>query len=162
MVAADKGGAGEPTAGAEPLEEVFRAFRQRASKARGDHDVAEHHYLLAVECERAGRFDQAKTALEVAANSPRLRFRASAMLGRIHQEEGRAAESVVWFERAATESPPTPEEGWTVLYALATTLKELREWKRALAVFLELEATAGDHRDVGDRIARLTRTLLGG
>ena len=159
---ADKGGTGEPTAGADTLEEVFRRLRQRASKARGDDDVAEQHYLLAVECERAGRFDQAKTALEVAADSPGFRFRASAMLGRIHHGEGRAAESVVWFERVAAESPPTPEEGWTLLYHLATTLEELQEWNRALAVFLELEATAGDHRDVGDRIARLTRSLLGG
>ena len=162
MAVADEGGAGEPTTGADPLAEVFRAFRQRVLEARGVDEVAEQHYLLAVECGRAGRFDQAKTALKVAADSPRCRFRAAAMLGRICREEGGAAEAVEWFERAAAVSPPTSEEGWTLLYHLGTTLEGLQEWTRALAVFLELEATAGDHRDVVDRIARLSRTLLGG
>jgi cytochrome c-type biogenesis protein CcmH/NrfG len=33
------------------------------------------------------------------------------MLGRVYLEEGRAAEAVEWFERAAAVSPPTSEEG---------------------------------------------------
>ena len=159
---ADKGREAEPTAGTDPLDEVFQDLRQRVSKASGVEDVAEQHYLLGAECARTGRYDQAKTALEVAVDSPRYQFRAGAMLGRIYLEEGRAAEAVEWFERAAAVSPPTSEEGYTLLYHLGTTLEGLEEWTRALAVFLEIKARAGDHRDVWDRIARLSRTLLGG
>jgi hypothetical protein len=36
------------------------------------------------------------------------------------------------------------------------------ESARALAVFLELQGTAGEYRDVGERVGRLTETLLGG
>ena len=95
-------------------------------------------------------------------DSPRHRFLAATMLGRVYRDEGQAEESVTWFERAAAVSPPTPEEGWTLLYDLGTTLEGLGRRRRALAVFLELEATAKSHRDVKGRIARLSRALLGG
>ena len=159
---ADEGQEGERPKGADPLEDIFRSFRRRASEAQGVDDVAEQHYLVAVECGRAGRVDEAKTALAVATDSPRHRFRAAAMLGRIYRNEGRAVESVEWFERAAVVSPRTSEEGWSLLYHLGVTLEGLQERNRALAVFLELEATAGDYRYVGDRIVRLSRARLGG
>jgi hypothetical protein len=57
---------------------------------------------------------------------------------------------------------PTPDEGWTLLYHLGTTLDRMDESARALAVFLELQGTAGEYRDVGERVGRLTETLLGG
>ena len=146
----------------DQLTEVFKTLRQRISKAHGGDTVAELHYLLAVALDRAGRADEAKGPLEVAADSVEHRFRAAAMLGRIHRDEGKAAEAVEWYERAAAISPPTPEDGCAVLYDLGTTLEGLQEPDRALAVFLELEAAAADHRDVADRVARLSRTLLGG
>ena len=159
---ADRGQQGKGRAGSDPLEEVFQTLRQQVTETRGGEDIAEQHYLLAVECWRQGRVDQAKTAPEVAADSPRHLFPAATMLGQLYRDEGRLDESVAWFERAAAVLPPTPEEGWTLLYDLGTTLEGLGHLRRALAVFLELEATAGSHRDVRGRIARLSRALLGG
>ena len=141
---------------------MFQTFRQQVTEPRGGEDIAEQHYLLAVECWRQGCVDQAKTAFEIAADSPRHVFPAATMLGQLYRDERRPDQSVAWFERAAAVSPPTPEEGWTLLYDLGTTLEGLGHSRRALAVFLELEATAGSHRDVRGRIARLSRALLGG
>ncbi len=117
---------------------------------------------MAVECWRQGRVGQAKTAFEVAAYSPRHVFPAATMRGQLYRDEGRPDESVAWFGRAAVVSPPTPEEGWALLYDLGAKFEGLGHSRRALAVFLELEATAGSHRDIKGRIARLSRALLGG
>lgn len=64
--------------------------------------------------------------------------------------------------RAAAVTAPTPDEGWTLLYHLGTTLDSVDESTRALAVFLELQGTAGEYRDVEQWVGRLTATLLGG
>ncbi|MDA1094488.1 MAG: hypothetical protein O3A25_14620 [Acidobacteria bacterium] len=83
-------------------------------------------------------------------------------LRRIYRDEGNTEKAVEWFERAAEVTAPTPDEGWTLLYHLGTTLDAMEERARALAVFLELRGTAGVYRDVEQRVARLTTTLLGG
>lgn len=146
----------------EPLDDIFGAFRRRLSDAQGPDAIAEQHYLMGVAYGRVGRYDEAKAALITAADSARFRFPAAAMLGRIYRDEGNAADAVDWFERAAAVTAPTPDEGWTLLYHLGTSLDEMDEWARALAVFLELRGTAGLYRDVEKRVARLTTTLLGG
>ena len=153
------GGAGDA---AGPLGDILDTFRHRISEAQGDDAIAEQHYLLGVACGRAGRYDEAKGPLEAASESPRHCFSAAALLGRICRDEGNPADAVEWFERAAAVTAPTPDEGWTLLYHLGTTLDRMDESARALAVFLELQGTAGEYRDVGERVGRLTETLLGG
>ncbi len=159
-MAADRVQGRNPAAGTDPLEEVFQTFRHRVTETRGGEDIAEQHYLLGVECRRQGRVDQAKTALEIAVDSPRHVFPAATTLDQLYRDEGRPDESVAWFEWGAAVSSPTQEEGWTLLYDLGTTLEGLGHHRRALAVCHELEATAGSHRDVQGRITRLSRALL--
>ena len=65
-------------------------------------------------------------------------------------------------ECAAEAPAPTAEEGRALLYDLGVTLEETGETARALAVFLELQADAGDYRDVSRRIDRLARVRTGG
>ncbi len=76
-----------------------------------------------MECWRQGRVGQEKTAFEVAAYSQRHVFPAATMLGQLYRDEGRPDESVAWFGRAAVVSPPTPEEGWTLLYDLGAKVE---------------------------------------
>jgi hypothetical protein len=49
-----------------------------------------------------------------------------------------------------------------LLYDFGVALDEAGDTPRALALFLELQADAGDYRDVPSRIARLTRVQTGG
>ena len=48
------------------------------------------------------------------------------------------------------------------MYDLAETLEAADETARALAVCLELQAEAGDFKDVAERIDRLTKVQAGG
>jgi hypothetical protein len=49
-----------------------------------------------------------------------------------------------------------------LLYDLADALEKDGEIARALAILLELQADAGDYRDVASRIDRLTKVQAGG
>jgi len=70
--------------------------------------------------------------------------------------------SVDWFERAAETSAPSPDEGHQLLYELAEALEATGETARALAICIELQAEAGDFRDVADRVNRLAKVQTRG
>ncbi len=83
------------------------------------------------------------------------------MLARIARDRRQFSDAVEWLERAAEAPAPTAEASHGLLYELGDTLESMREDARALAVFIELQASAPDYRDVADRIAALSRHQSG-
>jgi hypothetical protein len=79
------------------------------------------------------------------------------LLGRIYRERQTLPQAIEWFERAAEAPAPSPDEGHLLLYELAELLEFVGETARALAICLELQAEAGDYRDLSARIERLAR-----
>lgn len=100
-------------------------------------------------------------ALEAAALVPQTRFNAASELGRLYVGRGDLQAGVEWLERAAEASPPRPQENHAVVYDLAVALARLGENTRALALLIELEAEAGEYRDVRARIEQLGRAQAG-
>jgi tetratricopeptide (TPR) repeat protein len=130
------------------------AREQQASAALGQ-------YQQALQYLEQGLVKEAITALELAVRVPMLRFRAAAQLGRIYIEGGDVNTGVGWFERAAEAPAPTPDEGYALLYELASALETQGEPARALAILMELDSDSGGFRDVRDRITQLSRTQTG-
>ena len=150
-----------PAATRESLDEVFKDFRKEASR-KGIADQSAQHMKLARTYLEMGMQEEAAAALKTAVRSPRQRFEAASLLGRMYKEQGDVPQAIEWFERAAEAPPPTAEDGRALLYDLGLTLEESGETSRALAVFLELQADAGDYRDVAQRADRLARVQTGG
>jgi hypothetical protein len=146
----------------EPPKNLDQVFTDIREEATADPDFSAQHMTLARTYMEIGMLDEALSSLETAVRSPRLRFEASAALGRLHQRRGDEAKAIEWLERAAGAAPPTLDEGRSVLYDLGVLLEGTGENSRALAVFLELQADAGDYRDVPSRIDRLARVQTGG
>ena len=141
------------------LDGVFKDFRNEVTR-ENIADAATQHYKLAITYQDMGMVDDAVKALEVAVRAPRLRFEAASMLARIYLKREAPAQAIEWFERAADAPAPNPEAGRALLYELADTLESQGETARALAVFLELQADAGDYRDLPARLERLTKVQL--
>jgi tetratricopeptide (TPR) repeat protein len=110
----------------------------------------------------AGDIDEAIPALQSASQAPRLRFATASVLGRIFRDRGAIEKAIEWFESAAQAPAPTPAEGHQLLYDLADVLEASGETARALAVCLELQADAGDFRDVAQRVDRLAKVQARG
>jgi tetratricopeptide (TPR) repeat protein len=144
---------------AADLERVFEGLREEA-QAAGDYSA--QHMTLARTYLEMGMADEAIPSLRTAARSPRLRFEAASRLARLLMARNERDEALEWFERAAEAPPPTAEEGRELLYDFGVALDEAGETPRALAIFLELQADAGDYRDVPSRIDRLARAQTGG
>ncbi len=143
------------------FDELFGAARGESEPAGGIEaaalQLAEGQALL-----RAGRVSQARRALESAVRSPAVRFDAAALLGRIARDSGDPTSAVEWFERAAEAPSVSPTAGQALLYELGDTLEALGERARALAVFLELQASAPEYRDVARRVDWLTGSRTSG
>jgi lipopolysaccharide biosynthesis regulator YciM len=92
----------------------------------------------------------------------RTRFRAATAIGRIYRERGVLPQAIEWFELAAEAPPPSAEDAHGLLFELADALESAGETGRALAICLELQAGAGEFRDVAARIDRLTKAQARG
>jgi tetratricopeptide (TPR) repeat protein len=145
----------------QDLNGVFKEFRDEVSRENFI-ETAVQHQKLAMAYLDMGMTDDAIRALEVAVRAPRLRFEAASTLARLYLKGGAPGQAVDWFERAAEAPAPDPEAGRVLLYDLADTLETMGETARALAVLLELQADAGDYRDVSVRLQRLTKVQMRG
>ena len=87
---------------------------------------------------------------------PRQRWAAST------QGQARRRSAIEWLERAAEDPAPREEDSRALLFQSRHHGRRERETARALAVFLELQAEAGDYRDVRSAVERLARVQAGG
>ena len=143
------------------LDQVFRGIRDESSRGSSEEAAAEA-YRLALTYHEMDMTDDAIKALETATRSPRQRFDAASMLGRLYLERQDTVHAIEWLERAAEAPAPTPDAGRALLYDLAKVLESVGEHSRALAVFVELEAESGGYRDVSVQIERLSKVQARG
>jgi len=143
------------------LDQVFRGLRDESNRQSSEEAAAEQ-YRLALTYHEMGMTDDAIKALEGATRSPRQRFDAASMLGRLYLESKDLPHAIEWLERAAEAPSPTADAGRSLLYDLAKTLELVGESSRALAVFVELESESGGYRDVAGHIDRLSKVQARG
>jgi tetratricopeptide (TPR) repeat protein len=145
---------------AEEIDGVLEKLRdQPARRPRGTADV---DYERALALREVGELDEAVGALESAARSPKVRFKAATLLGRIYRQRNALPKAIEWFERAAEASAPTETDSHLLLYELADVLESSGEFARALAVCLELQAEVGEFKDLSARIDRLAKVQTRG
>lgn len=143
------------------LDEVFGARRSEASRQAGVQEAAEQLGLGRTYVDM-GMAEEAIAALMRAARVPTHRFEAASLLGRLYLKKQDLPHAVEWLERAAEAPPTTEQAGRELLYELGAVLELTGEVSRALAVLMELQADAGEYRDVAARIDRLARVQTGG
>ena len=106
--------------------------------------------------------EDAISALELAARSPRQRFDAASMLGRLHLEQQQTGKAVEWFERAAEAPAPTPDAGRALLYDLASTLEPRARARGRSRCLSSSRRSRGGYRDVAARIDQLSKVQARG
>jgi tetratricopeptide (TPR) repeat protein len=141
------------------LDGVFERLRGDAARRV---DAANEDYKRGLALHKAGKIDAAIDALQAASRAPKLRFATASLLGRTYKSRGMTAEAIEWFERAAAAPAPSPDDAHLLLYELAEALESAGEVARALAISLQLQADAGEYRDIGARVDRLAKVQARG
>src|SRR5688572_23195464 len=144
----------------QPIESVLKGMRDEAAQDASP-ETAEQHFKLAAAYVDMGMQDEAMKALEVAARSPRHRFRAGAMLAKSYLNSGDHSSAIEWYGRAVEAPAPSPMALHAVLYEVATVVEAHGEGARALAVLLELQSEAGEYRDVSSKLEQLKVQMNG-
>ena len=150
-----------PTIQGGDIEGVFAELRGEASR-RSAMEAAEQEFRRGLALQEAGDVDGSIAALQSASEAPSLRFATASLLARIFRERGQTSEALHWCERAVQAPAPTPHDYHALLFELAELLEAEGETVRALAVCLELQADAGDYRDVATRVDRLAKVQARG
>jgi len=143
----------QPAPPPRDLDEVFDRIREERFREVPD---GRPHYDRGVELRDSGRIDESIDPFMAASRDPRWRFQASRALAGVYRQRQEPQQAIEWLERAAQSLPPDAADSHALLYELAEALEAQGESERALAVCLELQADAGDYRDVAGRIKRLT------
>jgi tetratricopeptide (TPR) repeat protein len=154
----------EPEAAEPPsndIDSIFAKMRTEASR-RSTGEGAEEQLKRGLALRRDGKIDESIEAFEIASRSPRHRFIASSLIARIYRERDQLSEAIDWFERAAQAPAATADDGHLLMYELADALEAAGEVSRALAVCMELQANAGQFRDVAERVDRLAKVQTEG
>jgi len=162
--AAERGGDGAKAAAAQRSPDVDQVLAQTRddSPRKPPAGEAQEQFNRGIALQKAGRVEEALAAFEAASRAPNFRFAAASRIARTYRERGAMTQAIEWFERAAQAPPQDPKDGYALLYDLAEALESSGEVARALAVCLELQAEAGEYRDVNDRIDRLARVQTRG
>jgi tetratricopeptide (TPR) repeat protein len=150
-----------PAAPPQDLDGVFGSMREQASKRTGLDD-AEKEYKRGLALRASGDIDGCIEALKNASRAPKLRFATAWLIARLYRDRGMVGPTLEWLERAAQTPAHTTEDGYQVLYELAEALESIGENARALAICLELQAEAGDYKDISERIDRLAKVQTRG
>jgi len=143
------------------IEKVFAHLRDEAAQ-RSPEDSADLAYSRGAALLEAGEIESSIEQLRAAARSPRRRFGAASLLAHAYQTQKKTTEAIEWLGHAVDAPAASREERFDALFRLADLLESAGEPESALAACLELQADAGDYRDVAVRIARLSRARSGG
>ena len=103
--------------------------------AQSSEEAAAEAYRLALTYHEMDMTDDAIKALEAATRSPRQRFDAASMLGRLYLERKDTEHAIEWLERAAEAPAPTPDAGRALLYDLAKVLESVGRARPARSPF---------------------------
>jgi tetratricopeptide (TPR) repeat protein len=150
-----------PTPPAASLDAAFKDFRSEVTKHSGSTDAKEKLALAKTYLEM-GMIEEAITGLAAASRNPAFRFESASILGRLYQRRDDLPQAAEWLERASEAPAPSANDGRELLFDLGLILETMGETARALAVFMELQADAGEYRDVAARVERLSRVQTGG
>ena len=158
----DHGAAAVPAGRARTAEVDLSVALEEIRRPSAVVSPPDENYQQGLLLYEAGRLDEAIAPLKAASRSPKARFLAASLAGRIHRDRGEVEDAVEWLERAAQAPAPTPDEGHRLLFDLAEALEHAGETARALAICMELQADAGNYRDVAARIDRLAKVRARG
>ena len=143
------------------LESVFARMREDVAHRSPD-DAAEVAFARGSALLEAGAFEQSIEHLRLAMRAASRRYASASLIAQAYEKLGRIAEAVEWLGHAGDAPGISADERFDALYRLVDLLERSGEPASALAVCLELQADAGDYRDLADRVARLSRSQAGG
>jgi tetratricopeptide (TPR) repeat protein len=137
------------------VEEVFAKFKEGVAKQVSDND-AQSRYDLGVAYKEMGLIDDAIRELDLAARDPKRECICRHMIGNIQVERGRINEAIEAYLQGLHAQVRTPEQETVLCYEAGMAYEATKRPKEALVYFQRVMRRDPNHRDVQERVRRLS------
>ena len=138
------------------VEEVFAQFKEKVQQTLSADD-GKAHYDLGQAYKEMGLADDAINEFETAARDPKLEVEARFLIGMIETERNRLNEAIAAYQKALTAKLRTPEQETILCFEIGAAYEKLRMNKDALNFYQRVIRRDPNHRDVQERVRRLSR-----
>ncbi len=138
------------------VEEVFAKFKEGVQKTLSIDD-GKAHYDLGQAYKEMGLADDAISEFETATRDPKLEVEARFLVGMIETERGNMKEAIAAYNKALNAKLRTPEQETILCFEIGAAYEALRMPKDALNFYQRVIRRDPNHRDVQERVRRLSR-----
>ena len=139
------------------VEEVFAKFKEGVKNTLSADD-GQAHYDLGTAYKEMGLIDDAIGEFDTSARDPKLECIARHMIGMIQVERGNLKEAVAAFQKGLNARVRTPEQETVLCFEIGAAYETMRMTKDALNYYQRVMRRDPNHRDVQERIRKLTRS----
>jgi hypothetical protein len=155
-----------PAADPHHLTEVFNEFKQdmgEVAEQEEEGEDLETHYNLGIAYREMGLLEEAIGEFQKVAKSVqkgrtfKYSMQCFTLLGLTFMDKGQPKISSIWYEKALKTPDLDPESVMAVRYDLGVAQEMAGDTKAALDSFSQVYAMNIDYRDVGERIANLSK-----
>ncbi|HEY1955739.1 MAG TPA: tetratricopeptide repeat protein [Polyangiaceae bacterium] len=138
------------------VEEVFAKFKEGVSKTLSADD-GKAHYDLGQAYKEMGLADDALSEFETAARDSKLEVEARFLMGMIEAERGNIQQAIAAYQKGLNAKARTPEQETILCFEIGAMYEKLRMNKDALSFYQRVIRRDPNHRDVQERVRRLSR-----
>jgi tetratricopeptide (TPR) repeat protein len=139
------------------VEEVFAKFKEGVAK-QVSADDAQSHYDLGLAYKEMGLIEDAIRELDVAARDPKRECVCRSMIGNIQVERGKWNEAIEAYLQGL-HAKTTPDQETVLCYEVGVAYEATKRAKEALMYYNRVMRREPNHRDVQERVRRLSAPL---
>ena len=148
---------GETTVFEKELGDIVAEFT-KALEEEVDQEDYESHFNLGIAFLEQGLIKEAIQELKLASQDEKRAVECYSVLSHCYRRKNDFQEAVKWIEKALKLSDKDSSQSFDLKYEFASLYEELKETKKALNIYNEINKWNAEYRDVAKRIENLKKS----
>jgi tetratricopeptide (TPR) repeat protein len=148
---------GETTVFEKELGDIVAEFT-KALEEEVDQEDYESHFNLGIAFLEQGLIEEAIQELKLASQDEKRVVECYSVLSHCYRQKKDFQEAVKWVEKALKLSDKDSSQSFDLKYELASLYEELKETKKAINIYNEINKWNAEYRDVAKRIENLKKS----
>jgi tetratricopeptide (TPR) repeat protein len=145
---------GDTTIVEKALSDIVTEFRKVLDEKVGIEDY-ESHYNLGIAFLEQGLFDEAIEECKLAAEDKNLEVECYSVISFCYRQKKEFKEAMKWIDKAQGVTEKDANQEYALKYELASLYEDMKDAKKALKIYDEVNSWNPEYRDVADRIKSL-------
>jgi tetratricopeptide (TPR) repeat protein len=145
---------GDTTIVEKALSDIVSEFR-KALDEKVEKEDYESHYNLGIAFLEQGLFDEAIEECKLAAEDKNLELECYSVISFCQRQKKDFKEAMKWIDKAQSVPDKNSEQEFALKYELASLYEDMKDTKKALKIYSEVQNWNPDYRDVKERIKSL-------